>query len=223
MKKLILFAVTALTISSCTETLNDKAETLIEKDMENTLVNPKTYDALETETDSAFAPYDDPELFTLVLDIARENIAISQIEQKVEELKANMANAEKGMNMTTIKKSEEYKANYERLKLYYDECKNQIDEIEPKKDDVAERIKDKLEVIKERLAAKREFIGYKSVHRYSAENQNGEELTDSCYYLFDKDMKEVILSLPLNQYNFMQQSFETMKKELSSIENDSIK
>lgn len=211
MKRTLLLITAAVLLSACSDTLNDKAEDLIEKDMKTTLVKPDTYDAIETKTDSAFTPQDDPQLFTLFLDIARENVSINTIEQSIADLKENMKNAEQGMNLASTKNDESYRKKHAEFKKYYDECQKQINEIEPKMDVIMERIQEKLEKMNELTSAKRQFIGYKSVHRYSAENQDGKELTDSCYYLFDKNMQKVVLSLPLDKYNVILQSIEACR------------
>ena len=212
MKRTLLFIATSILLSACSETLNDKAEELIEKDMKQTLVNPSSYDGVETKTDSAFAPYDDPQIFSLFVDIARENVSINTIEQSIAELKTNMENAEKGMSLAKMKNDASYKKKYDEFKRYYEECKKQIESIEPQMEVITDRIKEKVDKMNELSSAPRQFIGYKSTHRYSAKNKEGKELADSCYYLFDKNMSKVVLSLPLTNYNVMLQAIETCRQ-----------
>ncbi len=223
MKKLLLSAITLIIFVSCAETLNDKAEALIKDDMKRTLVNPKSYKAIETKTDSAFAPQDDPLLYSLMLDIARENITISDAESTIAEFNDNMINAENGMKMALKEKRKNYKDDYNKFSKIYDTCKSGKENVELIRDSISNLIGNKLEQIKKRLNTTNQFIGYKSIHKYSAENVSDTELKDSCFYLFDKDMKKVVLSLPLQQYRSLTETLNVIREGIESTEEDSIK
>ena len=197
MKKLLISASAIIIMSGCSNTINDKAEKVIEKDMAKTLVTPDTYNAIETEVDSAFAPLDDPKVFNMILDIAGENVSLNTFESKLAELKENMKNAEKGMNLMNNLKGDKYSEEYKKYKSYYDEYADLVKEIEPQKEVITKRIQEKLQNVTKVLSGKRDFIGFKAIHKYSAENNQGKELTDSCFYLLDKDMNNVLFSFPL--------------------------
>lgn len=220
MKKLLIAASAIIVMSGCSNTINDKAEKVIEKDMAKTLVTPDTYNAIETEVDSAFAPLDDPKVFNMILDIAGENVSLNTFESKLAELKENMKNAEKGMNLINNLKGNKYSEEYNKYKSYYDEYADLVKEIEPQKEVITRRIQEKLQNVSKALGGKREFIGFKAIHKYSAENNQGKELTDSCFYLLDKDMNNVLFSFPLDKYRLLKQSMEMVKAEI--ITTDSI-
>lgn len=224
MRKTILLAITTLLFASCTETLNDKAEKLIEADMEKTLVKPDTYSAIETRTDSAYAPEDNPELFSIIMQIANENININRVQNTIDELQNNMKNAQTAMNLSKSLKKGDSKDQYNNYKKYYDECARQLELIKPELNKINERVQKYLDNAKNTLEKERSFSGFKSIHTYKAKNYSDKELTDSCYYLFDKDMTKVITSMPLTNYNIIKQMIkDVIDDNINTVEKDSIK
>jgi len=74
MKKLVLFGFVIACMMSCGQSSDEKAQALIRKSMEKSLVHPESYEALNTVVDSAFAPFDDPAFFNKTLEICKINI-----------------------------------------------------------------------------------------------------------------------------------------------------
>ena len=56
MRRILLGALLVTLFASCSKSLEDKANTLIEEDIKKTLYHPETYDPAETQVDSAFTP-----------------------------------------------------------------------------------------------------------------------------------------------------------------------
>ena len=221
MKKLFIAAAAVFMFASCSETIEDKAENIIESDMGKTLVKPDTYDALETKVDSAFAPMDDAAVINMMLRIAGENVSLSTIDSKISELKKNIENAHTNMMFLKKQKIDNSGEAYKKYKEYYDEYSKILKEIEAKKDIISERIEQEFKDVRNALNGDRKFIGYKVTHKYSAENNEGKQLEDSCMYLLDKEMKNVLFSFPLDKYRLIMQSIEMIGSQLES--NDSIK
>ena len=198
--------------ASCSKTPEDKANVLIKEEMSKTLYNPDTYEAIETKIDSAFAPIDDPNFFALVADLGSENLLISQCQDEMNELQLLMNTAEKNKSKDAAKYLKDSK-NYAGIMQKCIEKQNSI----------YESINTKLAKIKEALNAKREFIGFKAMHRYTAKNKDGKQLTEEYCYYFDKDMTKVLLSIPVEKYNLLHETFDQLKDELSKVQNDSVK
>ena len=74
MKKLLLLTLTVFSIISCSQSPENKANALIQKDVKNTLSHPESYEALETVVDSAFAPFDDPAFYKKTLMIVKKTV-----------------------------------------------------------------------------------------------------------------------------------------------------
>ena len=223
MKKILLAALMAAALASCTETMEDKAEVLIEKEMKNTLHNPDTYDALETKVDSAFAPDDNPEVFLLLAEIGSANISLSRCESNIAELKTNMQNAEANINLMSNLKGGNYVEGQKKYREYYEECARQIEKLSAAQDTITTHIGKKLMEVKKVLDARREFVGFKAVHRYSAENKEGKELTENYCYFFDKDMTKITFTIPMDKYDMLKQSFGDIKESLSAVRTDSVR
>ena len=219
MKKILTLAFAAAVLASCSETIEDRAEALIEKDMKGTLYNPDTYDAIETRVDSAFAPDDDPQVFAILADIGRENIFLEQGTKNIEQLQEEMAKAEAGMKLCASLSDGSEK--YRKYQGFRDECGVQIEKIRLMQDSVTERIGHRLADVKKVLGEQRRFVGFKAVHRYSAENQEGKRLEETFCYILDGGMKEILFTLPLEKYEMLSRSFDGIRDALSVVRTDS--
>ena len=223
MRKLLMLPIAALMLASCGETMEDKAEVLIEKEMQGTLHNPDTYDALETKVDSAFAPDDNPAVFAMLAEIGSANISISQCEANIAELKKNMENAEVGIKLMSKRKGDKYREGEAKYKKLYDECITQIDKLRSAQDTVGMFVEKRLMDVKAALDADRAFVGFKAVHRYSAKNKDGKELTENYCYFFDKDMSRILFNIPQDKYELLKKSFKDIRETLSAVRSDSVK
>lgn len=67
MKKVSVLALLLVLLVSCSSN-EDKANRLIKKEMKKTLFIADSYEPVETQLDSAFAPFDNPELFERMFD-----------------------------------------------------------------------------------------------------------------------------------------------------------
>ena len=71
MKRFIFIFSVALLFVSCGQSPEDKANALIKAELRKTLFKPDTYKPIETKLDSAFAPFDDPNLYKIMGDLAK--------------------------------------------------------------------------------------------------------------------------------------------------------
>ena len=60
MKRVLLGSALVALFASCSESPEEKVNTLIGEQIKKVLYHPETYDPTETQIDSAFAPFDDP-------------------------------------------------------------------------------------------------------------------------------------------------------------------
>ena len=68
------------------------------------------------------------------------------------------------------------------------------------------------------LHANRTFIGYKAIHNYRADNNAGNTLIGNSVFFIDKDFKEVLFALEVEEYNQIQEGIKNFKEQLEGEE-----
>lgn len=124
MKKFFYLAVVAVIIVSCSQSQEQKAETLIKESLKKSLYKPETYNPIETTVDSAFAPYDDPEFFAELAKLGKINLDYEDMELKAKQAKSSMA-MWSGPYMSTYGRNE-----YQEAKADYEEANAKLEELE---------------------------------------------------------------------------------------------
>lgn len=201
MKKVIGFILCLMVLGACSRTQEEKANLLIKEDIQKVLVKPDTYEPIETKLDSAFAPYETPEFMENTLKCVQLFMEIKEYKEKIKVAKSMMTIYEDNLGFPY------FKNEYNEYKAEYKEATNKRNEIE-------KRLKRSGRKLKELVNAKREFIGYKTMHHYRADNNGGNTVLGTGFYLFDKDINTILISFSEEEIELIQEASE----ELGAIE-----
>lgn len=178
MKKLFFLSLAILAIS-CTQSPQKKAEALIKDAVQKTLVLPDTYQPVETQLDSAFTPYHDPEFVNICLDICKKSVELDQYDTQIKRAKSNMA-IWSGPYMSSFSKEQ------------YRQAKEEYEAAQKKYDTLMEYIEKKSLILRDKLEKEPEFIGCRVHHTYRANNNAGNTLLAEKYFLLDADITTII-------------------------------
>lgn len=191
-------------LASCAKTPEQKAEALIKEQLQKNLYHPDTYAPSETQLDSAFAPYDDPNFYEKTLKLAKLGVAINKFDSEASFEKSNMAIS-----------SGPYQTAYDRNS--YREAKDKYDKAIAKRQKAKEEAAKLGEELKKMKEQKETFIGFKAIHSYRANNNAGQTLSGKAEFLFDKDMKEVIATYDMDseEYQAVAYLYKMMRGETS--------
>ena len=201
MKKVIGFILCLMVLGACSRTQEEKANLLIKEDIQKVLVKPDTYEPIETKLDSAFAPYETPEFMENTLKCVQLFMEIEGYKEKIKDARSMMALYEDNLGSPYLKNE------YNEYKAEYKEATNKRNEIE-------KRLKRLGKKLKELANANREFIGYKAMHHYRADNNAGKTVLGTGFYLFDKDINTILISFSEEEIELIQEA----SKELGAIE-----
>lgn len=182
---------------ACSSSPTDKAQALIKKELPKSLVKPDSYDPIETKVDSAFSPYDSPELFRFVKEVNEMILERDSYKEKARMEKSRMA----------------VYRNYSRDE--YQDSKAEYEEYIGKQKTLEKRVKKSILKIREVVQQKPQFIGFRAIHRYRADNNAGNTLVGDEVYLLDKDFTQV-----LAVYGSLEEYKEYIK-ELASLHKES--
>ena len=195
MKHLSLFFFALAILSSCTQTIEEKVNSLIKDEMNKTLVKIKTYEPVETKIDSAFTPLDAPEFLNTMKEIVNDAMEAEALNRQAEHAKTSMA-IFGGPYSSGLSRNE-----YQKYKEKYEEYSSQIKELQ-------NRSQKKGESVAPLLKKEPEFIGYRVVHKYRYENEEGQMSFGNMLFIIDKEVKSVLASYDMDsmEYQFMEQS-----------------
>ena len=143
------------------------------------------YESIKTKVDSAFAPYDNPELladYIEMVELGRKRYSIFLTERYVK--------AEMPMHPKTAEEKRKYLDDLKLLK----ELK-----LEKKSNEEKSLIRKKM--MQAHLNEKRRFVGFKAIHKFSYNDYNGTQNEGYKVYFIDAEFKKVVLSLSLEEYN----------------------
>lgn len=203
MKKLV-FAIIAISafMVSCEKSNEDKIALLIKESMNKSLYHPESYEGVETEIDSAFAPFDSPEFFEKTLKVAKIGAEISQAEEEMKDAKSSMS-IWSGPYQTAFGRNE------------YNEAKEKYETANASKEKATEKAKKIAEELKAELQKKPVFIGFKARHKYRANNNAGNTVFGEAKFVFDKELKNVIAEYDMDgdEYNAVIQMYNMMTGE----------
>ena len=193
MKNYLYLALLAIVVVDCGQSHEKKAEALIKEELKKTLYKPETYKPVDTKVDSAFAPYDDPALFEEIMEFRNLSEEHVFLESKAKSAKSSMS-LWSGPYQTEYGRN-----NYRDAKEEFDEANSQLEKLKLRGIKLQEKILSKLN-------ADRKFIGYKVVHNYRADNNAGNTLIGNSMFFIDKDFKEVLFRLDVEEYNEFQEA-----------------
>ena len=187
MKKTILLVLSLCAFYSCTQSQEEKAEELVSIEVKKTLFKPETYKPVETKVDSAFTPYDSPELFDKYVVMSTYVSQMQDLENEIEDQTSSMAIW--GDPYQTSFGKHEYNTAKEKL----NKAQDKLDALKQK----AKKIYDECAVL---VNGERKFIGYKVSHNYRADNNAGQTLIGDEIFIVDKDFKTVLYRLEYDDY-----------------------
>jgi hypothetical protein len=169
----------------------DKTNELIETHIQKMLVIPESYDPVETILDSAYAPYDSPELLALTYKVSQMGIELQNLKDKAKIAKSFMS----------IWEEDPYSSSFAQNE--YQESKAEYEQIVEQQKEVEKRLTKAGEEMKELLQKEPEFIGYKATHRYRAKNNAGQVLIGDQFYIFNKDLTEILASYDMDSDEYI--------------------
>lgn len=188
---------------SCGKT--NKIESLVKEEMKKTLLKPESYDPIETKTDSAFAPMDDPALYKDIVELTEVAVVVSEYEEKAKRAKSYM-----------LIYDHPYMSSYDRNE--YQEKKEEYEGYISQRDEAAKRAEELRNSIRERLMKKPVFIGFKAYHRYRAQNNAGNTVIDGSVYLIDKDCSRVLGEYKAEDYSQYVEIVKKLKEQMTGQE-----
>ena len=204
MKNYLYLALLAVVVVACGQSHEKKAEALIKKKKKKTLYKPETYKPVDTKVDSAFAPYDDPVFLEEIMEFGKLGEEHEFLERKAKSAKSSMS-LWSGPYQTEYGRN-----NYRDAKEEFDDANSQLEKLKCKGIKLREKIVSKLN-------ADRQFIGYKAVHNYRADNNAGNTLIGNTVFFIDKDFKEVLFRLDIEEYNGCQEAIKYIVEQLEEM------
>ena len=189
MKKILFFAVSIILFASCAKSPEQKANALIKEYLEKTLYHPDTYAPTNTELDSAFTPYDDPVFYEKTLKLAKLGVLIEECNDDASSAKRGMA-IWGGPYQSALSRE-----SYKEDKAKYDEA------IQKKKKALAE-CEEVSKELKELKNQKEEFIGFKAVHSYRANNNAGQTIGGIALFIISKDLNNILAAYDMDSEEY---------------------
>ena len=204
MKRCFYLVILTVMAAACSLSPEQKAEVLIKENLRKSLYKPDTYKPVETKVDSAFTPYDDPAFFEELEKLVKMNSEYTNLEEQAKRAKSSMS-LWSGPYMTAYGKN-----NYQEAKEEYDEANAKIEKLKTK----ARKQYDKIANI---LHGSREFLGYKAVHNYRADNNAGNTLIGNTIFFIDRNFETITYSMELEEYNQVQEAINQLKEQIEEV------
>lgn len=175
--RLLSFLFVGILLTGCSQSLTERAETLVRTEMESTLVLPESYDPISTQVDSAFYPMDSPEFYAKIYKLVQLSEHMAEVDRKMTSAKSSMA-------LWSDNWSAYSKARYQEEKAKFDKYESQLEEFNKQGLTLVDEIK-------ELVSSTPEFMGYKVIHRYRAQNNKGQVLIGECEIGLDQELTKV--------------------------------
>ncbi len=179
MRKIFYLSLCVMLAIACTQSPQKKAEALVKESVQKLLFFPDSYEAIETQLDSAFSPHHDPASVTAVLDFYKKGYELEELDSEIKSAKSSMS-LWSGPYMTSLGKNE------------YNEAKEKYEKAQKQYESLLEKTKKQAEAFWKKMEEPKEFIGYKARHRYRAKNNAGNVMIGEMVFLFDKELTTVV-------------------------------
>ncbi|MBR1464647.1 MAG: hypothetical protein IJ604_14890 [Prevotella sp.] len=186
--KNIVFILAVLLIVSCSKTPEEKASALIQEKVKSSLYHPESYEAVETVIDSAFAPKDDPAFYEKTLKYYHLSQEVLKYEEEVKRSKRKMAlwqNAHDAYG----------KNEYDEAEEEYNSNSSEVESLMGKLQKIGEDLKMLVE-------SGRRFIGFKATHKYRANNNRGNTLLRTNFYIIDPELSAILAEYDCDSEDF---------------------
>ena len=203
MKKSFIFILCAVLFTCCTKTPEQKAEALIKDSVVKHLYVPDSYQPVETQLDSAFAPLQTPEFIKAVLDLYDMAKDCDYKKNKIKDAKFEMSLWD-----------EPDRSEY--AKEQYKEAKEKHDELQASYDKLMSRMEKKGKWIKNKMYEEPNFIGYIAYHRFRAKNNAGNTLFGGAYYLINPDLTSIVAEWKEDEINLFSSLIDEIKDNLEN-------
>lgn len=185
MKQLFYFLAGLLLFAACCRrTTEEKIETLIKENVKGTLCFPKSYEVLTTEVDSAYAPFDNPELYDKFKRMFELNNMIIFYDENEDYA---------GQEVAFWKFYQTSYGNY-----MYNKALEEKKEAIENKDNFSLELQKLSEIIKNDISETPRFIGYNVVQRFKIKDEKGTVVIKEYKFLVDKDISTVLKTYDLN-------------------------
>lgn len=201
MKKYIFLLPIVLFTISCSQSQEDKANAVIKAELRKSLYLPDSYKPIDTKVDSAFAPFDSPELFEIMEECGKIGKELHDLESEMKSAKSSMS-IWSGSDRSAFARNE-----YNEAKEKYDKANGEIGTLQ-------EKSLVKFKELYEIMSQNRKFIGYRVTHNYRANNNAGNTLIGNDIFILDPELKEVLFHCEVDEYKEIQDGL----KELNLIE-----
>lgn len=205
MKKIFCLLLIGFVMFACSQSPEQKAEALIKDDLKKSLYKPDTYKAVETKVDSAFAPYDDPEIF-------EELKKLGKLGSDYEDLESEAKRAKSSMSIW----SGSYMSDYGRNE--YQEAKADFEEANAKMEKLKTKARKQFEKVADMLQEAPSFKAYKVTHNYRADNNAGNTLIGNSVFFIDKNFEKVICSMNAEEYDQVQEAINSLMEQIEEEE-----
>ncbi len=200
MKRISIFGLLAVLLLTCCQTREEKADALIKEALMPYLVKPDSYRPVETKLDSAFAPYDNPELLNTL------GVLYGKLEERWD-LKDKMQEKIRLMNVWGSGYTSEWsKKQYLGYKEEYDVFNGQYEKLNQK-------IQLQYAKVDSLVKVERQFIGFKATHNYRSDNNDGKTNIGNLFLVFDKDITEVRYIIDADQIGKLERALNAYSEE----------
>ena len=202
-KKYCLLTVILFTLSSCIQSTEDKIDDLIEGHIKTCLYVPDSYESVATRIDSAFTPYCDPAFHEKLLELSKYSERVSELEVNIKTEEWEISSAKSSMAIWSDGYSATARHEYKEAKNKLSVHEKKIQEYINDKNDIVNKGKILYQTILKESKGSRHFIGYQVNHRYRAENNSGQKLLGDVFYVFNKDLSEILLVYDIDSDDYI--------------------
>ena len=184
MRRLLYITLMLLAASSCGRMPTFRINSLVGKAVQQSLAYSYSYDPVKIKVDSAFAPYDSPEYYGLMMGLYTVSLNIQTYDLNIKSSQLTMETFEDGVTADERKKFFEAREELQR-------------NVDLKREAIREQRRLAREVNQMEQEYKH-FIGYKVEHKYHALDRNLRLRLLSEFFLIDSEVKTVIARYDLS-------------------------
>ncbi len=188
MKQSIFILLLVALCSSCSPSLEEKAQAYVENDMNTILNYPETYESVQTRVDSAFASiYFDYEAYMSALEIVELQEVHESLERQHDMQKSLLT---LHSNMYSEYDREAYRQTTNEINKLDTELKRNDNEIKKCKDLIKSHHKE---------IDPTTFVGWGITHRFRCTNATGHKSIHDVLVIVDETFENTIMRVPLDK------------------------
>lgn len=179
MKRIIILFLFVFAVA-CAQSPEKKADKLVKEAIKKTLFVPNSYEAVDTQIDSAFSPYQDPEFVDICLNSC-------ELGKELDEYESDMRSAKSSMS---IWQDSRHRSSFAQEQ--YNQAKSKYDKSKEKYDALYSRLQKMRDVLREKIAKGSDFIGYHVYHRYRANSNAGYSILSGAHFIISEDFSSIL-------------------------------